>query len=104
MDLKEVLMLDRQNVATERRKPHNEGLHYLCFLLDAIRVVTSEVSSISRFEKYVEIAVRYAKGRCFVSDMGADRRLLLQSVLNKTFNNIEWINPYPANVKNRVSS
>jgi hypothetical protein len=77
MELKKVLVFDRQNVASERRTPHNGGLYYLCFLLDAIRVVTSEkVSSISRFEECVEIVVGYAKGRCFASDMGADRSLL----------------------------
>jgi hypothetical protein len=78
MQLKEVLVFNRQKVTSERRKPHSEELHYACSLLGIIRVVTSEkVSSISRFEKCVEIVVGNAKGRCIVSDMGADRRLLL---------------------------
>jgi hypothetical protein len=81
-------------VASEERKPHNEELYYLCSLLGIIRVVTSEkVSSISRFEKYVEIVVENTKRRCFVSEMGVDRRLLLQSVLNNSCNNMEWIRP-----------
>jgi hypothetical protein len=92
MELKEVLVFDIQNVASERRKPHNERLHYLCSLLGIIRGVTSEkFSRISRFEQYVEIIVTYARIRCFVSDMGADRMLLLQSVLNKMCDNTEWI-------------
>jgi len=88
------LVFNRQKLASERRKPHNEGLHYLCSLLGIIRMVTSKkVSSISRFEKYVEIIVGNAKGRSFVSDMGAHRRFLLQRVLNRGCNNMEWIKP-----------
>ena len=53
-------------------------------------MVTSEkVSSISPFERYVEIVVGNAKGRSLVSDMGAHRRLLLQRILNRGCNNME---------------
>ena len=85
-------MFNREKVAPERRKPHHEGLHYLCSLLRTVRMVTSEkFSSISHFEKCVEIIVENAKGRSFVSDMGAQRCLLLQRVLNRGCNNTEWI-------------
>jgi len=94
MVLKKFLMLNRQKVASERRKLHNERFHYLCSLLGTIRVVTSEkVSSISRLEKYVNIFVGNSKGKCFVSDMDADRRLLLQRILNMWCINMEWIKP-----------
>ena len=87
----------RQKVTSERRKLHNEELHCLCSFLGIIRGChITEVQQYIAFSKLRAIFRKKCKGKLlhFIwRGGGADRRLLLKTVLNARFNNMEWIKP-----------
>jgi len=96
--LREVFGAEREEVAGDWRRLHNEELHDFNCLPDITRAITSScvrsvghVACMGKREVYTEFWWGKLKERCYLKNLGITGRIILKCTI-KTWYVVDWIN------------